>query len=188
MILHPRRVLVIGNANPANEMTTQLAPIARIHVYKSTRLVSIFPSSPDARIQDIGRMTRYSSGTSDKIKITAHIQDGSTMEGIDMVLLGTGYYSYVPYLQIIHPKSRILTPLTPYTITPSRIRVIHLQILYAHNLTLALIGTTISFILFLLADLTSIWIALAWSGTIPVPTVPEERLFYERGRSGALAR
>ncbi|OAX37965.1 hypothetical protein K503DRAFT_191463 [Rhizopogon vinicolor AM-OR11-026] len=155
-----------------------------LSAYRSTGLVSIFPSSPDARIQDIGHITRYSSGASDKIKITAHIQDESTIEGIDIVLLGTGYYSYVPYLQVIHPKSRIFTPLTPHTITPSRISVIHLQILYAYNLTLAFIGATISFIPFLLADLTSTWIALAWSGSTPVPTVPEERLFYERGRLG----
>ncbi|OAX34851.1 hypothetical protein K503DRAFT_774095 [Rhizopogon vinicolor AM-OR11-026] len=55
---------------------------------------------PYARIQDIGPITRYSSGTSDKIKITAHIQDGSTIEDIDIVLFGTGYYPYAPYLQI----------------------------------------------------------------------------------------
>src|SRR5437588_6436976 len=139
MILHPRRVLVIGNANSANEITTQLAPIARTPLYRSTRLASIFPSLPDARVQDIGHITRCSSGTSVKIKVTAHTQDESTIEGIDIVLFGTCYYPYVPYLQIIHPKSRILTPLTSYTITPSRIRVIHLQFLYAHILTLIFI-------------------------------------------------
>ncbi|OAX35656.1 hypothetical protein K503DRAFT_773230 [Rhizopogon vinicolor AM-OR11-026] len=102
----------------------------------------------------------------------------------DIVLFGTGYYPYVPYLQIVHPKSCILAPLTSYTITPSRIRVIHLQILYAHNPTFAFIGETTSFIPFLFADLASTWIAFAWSGTIPVLTAPEERLVYERRRLG----
>ncbi|OAX37673.1 FAD/NAD(P)-binding domain-containing protein [Rhizopogon vinicolor AM-OR11-026] len=182
-----KRVLVVGNANSANEMSAQLAPIARTPVYRSTRRVSIFPSLPDARIQDIGPITRYSTSTSDKNKITAH-QDESTIEDIDIVLFGTGYYPDVPYLRVVHPKSRTLAPLTSRTITPSRIPSLHLQVLYAHNPTLAFIGGTISFIPFLLADLTSTWLALAWSGTIPVPRTSEERLVYERDRLDALAR
>jgi hypothetical protein len=62
----------------------------------------------------------------------------------------------------------------------SRIPSLHLQILYAHNPTLAFIGATISFIPFLLADLTSTWLGLAWSGTIAIPATAEERLDYER--------
>jgi len=168
-------------------MASQLAPIARLPVYRSTRRVSIFPSLPDARIQDIGPITRYSTSTSDENKITAHVQDGSTIEDIDIVLFGTGYYPHVPYIQVLHPNSLTLTPLTSRTITPSRIPSLHRQILYAHNPTLAFIGATISFIPFLLADLTSTWLALAWSGTIPIPATAEERLDYERMRLDALA-
>jgi hypothetical protein len=68
----------------------------------------------------------------------------------------------------------MLTPLTSRTITPSCILGFHLQILYAHNPTLAFIGTTISFIPILLADLTSTWIVLAWSRTMPVSTAPRK--------------
>lgn len=179
-------MLVIGNANSANEMAAQLAPIVRSPVYRSTRRVSIFPSLPDARIQDIGPITRYSTTTNEKI--TVHVQDGSIIEDIDIVLFGTGYYPHVPYIQILHPESRTPSLLTSRTISPSRIPSLHLQILYAHNPTLAFIGATVSFIPFLLADLTSTWLALAWSGSIPIPTTPEERLVYERDRLDALAR
>lgn len=167
-------------------MAAQLAPVARLPVYRSTRRVSIFPSLPDARIQDIGPIIRFSTTTNENI--TAHVQDGSTIDDIDAVLFGTGYYPHVPYIQVLHPESRTLTPLTSRTISPSRVPSLHLQILYAHNPSLAFIGATISFIPFLLADLTSTWLALAWSGSIPVPTTPEERLVYERDRLDALAR
>ncbi|KAJ8579929.1 hypothetical protein M405DRAFT_847938, partial [Rhizopogon salebrosus TDB-379] len=180
------RVLVIGNTNSANDIAAQLAPVARSPVYRSTRRVSIFPSLSDTRIQDIGPIIRYSTSTSDKI--TVHIQDGSTIEDIDIALFGTGYYPNVPYLQFLHPESRTLAPLTLRTIMPSRLPSLHLQILYAHNLTLAFIGATISFIPFLLADLTSTWLVFAWSRTIPIPPTPEERLIYERERLDALAR
>ncbi|OAX37666.1 hypothetical protein K503DRAFT_771250, partial [Rhizopogon vinicolor AM-OR11-026] len=141
MVLHPQRVLVIGNENSANEMTAQLAPIARTPVYRSIRRVSIFPPLPDARIQDIGAITRYS--TSDKNKITVHLHDGSSIEYIDIVLFGTGYYPHVPYFQTLHPES-----------CPNIMRhnAFHLQILYAHNPTLAFIGSTISFMSFFLAE------------------------------------
>jgi len=89
---------------------------------------------------------------------------------MDIILFGTGCYPYVPCLQIIHHKFRMLTPLTSCTITPSRIPGFYLQILYAHNPTLAFTGATVSFIPILLADLTSTWIVLAWSRTIPVST------------------
>jgi hypothetical protein len=57
----------------------------------------------------------------------------------------------------LYLNSLTLTPLTSRTITSSRIPSLHLQILYAHNPTLAFIGATISVIPFLLADLAPGW-------------------------------
>jgi hypothetical protein len=55
----------------------------------------------------------------------------------------------------LYPNSLTLTPLTSCTMASSRIPSLHLQILYAHNPTLAFIGATISFIPFLLVELHS---------------------------------
>ncbi|KAJ8584013.1 hypothetical protein M405DRAFT_827575 [Rhizopogon salebrosus TDB-379] len=79
-------------------MAAQLVPVASScsPVCRSILRVSISPSLPGASIQDIDPITRYS--TSDKI--TVHIQDGSTIEDIDIVLFGTGYY----------PTSKSFTP------------------------------------------------------------------------------
>jgi hypothetical protein len=54
MDLHPQRVPVIGNANSANEMAAQLAPVTSScsPVYRSTRRVSTSPFLPDTRGQD----------------------------------------------------------------------------------------------------------------------------------------
>ncbi|KAG2123708.1 FAD/NAD(P)-binding domain-containing protein [Suillus cothurnatus] len=187
-----KRVLVIGNANSANEMAAQLAPVAQTPIYRSTRRISVFPSLPDTRIQDIGPVGRYT--TNDNNKITAHVQDGTTIENIDIVLFGTGYYPHVPYLRVIRrdldfkTHARTLVPLTSRTIIPTRISSLHNQILYAHNPTLAFIGAPTSFIPFTLADLTSTWLSLTWSGLIPVPPTPKARLVYEQGRLRTLAK
>ncbi|KAG1741626.1 FAD/NAD(P)-binding domain-containing protein [Suillus lakei] len=188
-----KRVLIIGNANSANEMAAQLVPVAQTPIYRSTRRISVFPSLPDTRIQDIGPVSRYT--TNDNDKIIAHIQDGTAIENIDVVLFGTGYYPHVPYLRVLHPDSdpdprtltRTLVPLTSRTTTPTRIPSLHNQILYAHNPTLAFIGAPTSFIPFTLADLTSTWLSLAWSRLIQIPPTPKSRLAYEQDRLRTLA-
>ncbi|KAG1879998.1 FAD/NAD(P)-binding domain-containing protein [Suillus subluteus] len=175
-----KRVLVIGNANSANEMAAQLAPVAQTPIYRSTRRISVFPSLPDTRIQDIGPVSRYT--TDGNNKITAHVQDEASIENVDIVLFGTGYYPHVPYLRVLHPdpdsqtRDRTLVPLTSRAIMPTRIPSLHNQILYAHNATLAFIGAPTSFIPFTLADLTSTWLSLAWSGLIQIPHTPRARL------------
>ncbi|KAG1842814.1 hypothetical protein C8R48DRAFT_737321 [Suillus tomentosus] len=184
-------VLVIGNANSANEMAAQLAPVAQTPIYRSTRRISVFPSLPDNRIQDIGPISRYT--TINNNKITAHVQDGTAIENIDIVLFGTGYYPHVPYLRVLRPDpdpqthARTLVPLTSCTTVPTRIPSLHNQILYAYNPTLAFIGAPTSFIPFTLADLTSTWLSLAWSGMIQIPPTPKARLVYEQSRLRTLA-
>lgn len=170
-------------------MAAQLAPVAQTPIYRSTRRISVFPSLPDTRIQDIGPISRYTINDNDKI--TAHVKDGTTVENIDIVLFGTGYYPQVPYLRVLHPDpqtcARKLVPLTSRTTVPTRIPSLHNQIIYAYNPTLAFIGAPTSFIPFTLADLTSTWLSLAWSGLILIPPTPKARLAYEQGRLRTLA-
>lgn len=172
-------------------MAAQLASVAQTPIYRSTRRISVFPSLPDTRIQDIGPINRYTIRDNDKI--VAHVQDGTTIENIDIVLFGTGYYPHVPYLRVLRPEpdpqtgARTLIPLTSRTTVPTRIPSLHNQILYAYNPTLAFIGAPTSFIPFTLADLTSTWLSLAWSGLILIPPTPEARLAYERSRLRTLA-
>ncbi|KAF9220363.1 FAD/NAD(P)-binding domain-containing protein [Gyrodon lividus] len=181
-----KRVMVIGNANSANEMAAQLTPVAQLPVYRSARRVSIFPSLPDDRIEDVGPVVRY---TSTGEKITAHLQH-RTIEDVDYVLFGTGYYPDVPYLRVLEPGSlgraersaRKLVPLTSRSIQPSRIPSLYRQVLYAYNPSLAFTGALVSFIPFMMADLTSTWLALVWSGHIEIPSAIEDRLDDERVR------
>ncbi|KIJ63997.1 hypothetical protein HYDPIDRAFT_91130 [Hydnomerulius pinastri MD-312] len=181
-----KRVVVIGNANSANEMAAQLAPVAQLPIYRSTRRISIFPSLPDNRIEDVGPVVRYSSTAAGE-KVTVHLQDRN-IENVDCVLFGTGYYPDVPYLRVLEPKSRTegsirqLIPLTDQTIQPARIPSLYQQVLYAHNSSLAFIGALVSFIPFAFADLTSTWLAGVWSGRIHITTSVEDRLLDEQLR------
>ncbi|KIK97591.1 hypothetical protein PAXRUDRAFT_136001 [Paxillus rubicundulus Ve08.2h10] len=181
-----KRVLIVGNANSANEMAAQVALVSQIPVYRSIRRKSIFPSLPNDRIEDIGPVVRYAHTGG---KITAHTQD-RTIEDLDYVLFGTGYFPDVPYLHVLEPGSpdcsegstRLLVPLTSRSIQPSRIPSLYRHVTYAHNPSLAFIGALVSFTPFVMADLTSTWLALVWSGHIEIPCTIEDRLADEQVR------
>ena len=199
-------------------MAAQLAPVARLPVYRSARRVSIFPSLPDDRIEDVGPVLRYSRSECADEKITVHLQD-RTIDDVDYVLFGTGYYPDVPYLRVLEPlpvpatrsgpgansdasTPRPLVPLTGRHVQPARVPSLYRHVLYAHNTSLAFIGALISFIPFAMADLTSTWLAVAWSPPNPhgsgehggidthsttlVPPTTERRLTDERARLHAL--
>lgn len=187
-----QRVVVIGNANSANEMAAQLVPVAQLPVYRSTRRVSVFPSLPDDRIEDVGPVLRYSRSANENL--TVHLED-RTIDDVDYVLFGTGYYPEVSYLRVLDPTvatysasssdraPRSLVPLTDRRIQPIRVPLLYRHVLYAHNTSLAFIGALVSFIPFAMADLTSTWLALVWSPCgIDIPPTTEERLVDEQAR------
>ncbi|KAF8547978.1 FAD/NAD(P)-binding domain-containing protein [Imleria badia] len=190
-----KRVVVIGNANSGNELAAQLTAVAELPVYRSTRRVSIFPSLPDRNIEDVGPVLRYSQNANGNI--TVHLQD-QTIDDVDYILFGTGYYPEVPYLRVLEPAvttcsasnsdaPRPLVPLTDRRVQPARVPSLYRQILYAHNTSLAFIGALVSFIPFAMADLTSTWLALAWSppplrAGIAVPPTVDARLADEQAR------
>lgn len=193
-----QRVVIIGNANSANEMAAQLAPVAQLPIYRSTRRTSIFPSLPDDRIQDVGPVLRYSQSANENIAV--HLEDGTIIDDVDFVLFGTGYYPEVPYLRVLEPAlstcptssserpTRIPRSLVPLTdrpsVQPARVPSLYRHVLYAHNTSLAFIGALVSFIPFAMADLTSTWLALVWSSPtgIDIPPTTGGRLADERAR------
>ena len=172
-------------------MAAQLAPVVQLPVYRSTRRVSIFPSLPDNRIEDVGPVMGYSLSWDAKINV--HLKDRA-IENVDYVLFGTGYYPQVSYLRVFQPPNRTtqhtprsLAPLTYGTILqPIRIPSLYRHVLYAPNASLAFTGALISFTPFAMADLTSTWLTLVWRAQIAVPSTTEARLVDERARLDTL--
>jgi hypothetical protein len=194
MKLHPKRIVVVANGNSANDMAAQLASVAQPPIYRSMRHTGYtnFPFVPDPRVKDVGAVARYDVVTSDEGQhLNLHMKDGSSITNVDTVLIGTGYGYAAPFLQILSSEAsspRHLTPLTPRSLNFSRVPSLHRQILYAPNPTLAFIGLPVALIPFILSDLSSTWLALAWSGAISYPGTVEERLVEEELRLQSLKR
>ncbi|KAH8825230.1 hypothetical protein DL96DRAFT_1670406 [Flagelloscypha sp. PMI_526] len=161
--LEGKKVLVLGNAASGNDIAAQLASVAPSpgFVYRSIRRPAFpgFPSLPDPNIQDVSPVRRYSSSP-DSPTFTAELEDGTLIEDLDLVFAGTGYRANPSY------------PLMDPSPEPWRIPSLHQHILYTPNPSLAFIGCIMCFTPFTISDLSSIWLALAWSGKITYPDLP----------------
>jgi hypothetical protein len=141
---------------------------------------------PDPRIIDVAQVDQYtvvSSGS--KRSTTLRLRDGSQITDVDEVWICVGYCWTLPFIHVLKDEvdgRRKLSPLTPASLKPSRIPFLHRFILYAPNPTLGIINQVRCAVPFMLSDVTSTWLALAWRGEIPYPTSVEELLVSEKER------
>lgn len=119
-------------------------------------------------------------------KITAHLEDGTTLGDIDIVHVATGYKPYPDFVRVLNPTSRThmrLVDQNPQPETGTRVPSLHRHIIYAYNPTLAFIGSPMSFTPFTINDVSSLWLALVWSLQIPLlPCSHDKLLEYEQNR------
>lgn len=189
-----QRVLVVGNANSGNDIAAHLAPVAEPPVHQSIRRMAFpgFPSLPDDRIRMVAPVLRYSLKLNEPHphlhtpRIDVQLTDGTEIPDIDAVLIGTGYKPCASFIHVYNPtpdkEKRVLEPILTDAVKPYRIPSLHRHILYAHNPSLAFIGSALSYTPFTIADVASTWLALAWQGEVRYPDTAEGRLVYEKER------
>lgn len=184
-----KRVIVVGNAASSNDIAAYLAPVVEAPVYQSIRRPAFpsFPSLPNDRIERVASVARYAvkeSHVNGKLVVDATLGDGTVISDIDIVIVGTGYRPYPSLVHVLKQEDmssdRQLVPLASLSIKPYRVPSIYRHILYAYNPTLAFIGLPMSFTPFTIADMSSTWLALAWSGHVHYPDTPQGRLEFEK--------
>ncbi|KAK7018276.1 thiol-specific monooxygenase [Favolaschia claudopus] len=131
-----KRTLVIGNANSANDIVAQLkllpSSTPSAPVYRSTRRPALrrFAFLPDKRVRDVPPVVRititsaYGAGEDDKEdkdeeekserKLTIELRSGEILQGIDKVVLGTGYSAAAaPFVRALRDHSASSPPPSP---------------------------------------------------------------------------
>ncbi|KAL1701304.1 hypothetical protein EV121DRAFT_272523, partial [Schizophyllum commune] len=171
-------------------------------VYRSIRRPALFnfPSLPDPRIKDVAPVREYElvEGEGGAKKVRATLTDGTVIDNIDLVRLGTGYRPFPDFIHVRAHPAALPSPSTtaapaslmsppPASLmspppSPHRIPALHRHILYAPNPSLAFNGSAMSHTPFTIADITSAWAALAWTGEVAYPEGVEERLRSEQER------
>ena len=143
-------------------------------------------------------------------KITAHLKDGSIIEDLDKVYVGTGYYPFPDFVKVVYRPQLHSDPGYAYTSTspdasppppassegqdhrhvpvvtpqtrPRRIPHLHRLSIYGPNPSLAFVGSVMTYTPFLTADIVSTYVALVFNRRLPIPSSTWERLAYERNR------
>lgn len=177
---------MVGNANSSNDMAAQLRSVGLLPIYQSIRRPAFpgFPYVPDKHITMVAPVAEYIPTATGQVEV--HLTDGTVLPDIDAVFVGTGYKPDPHFVHIINPDTGVLQPLMDNVTGPARIPSLHKHIMYAHNPTLGFVGAPMSFTPFTLADVSSTWLALAWSGDLEYPDTAEGRLEYERARVDAI--
>ncbi|KAH9475741.1 Calcium/calmodulin-dependent protein kinase [Psilocybe cubensis] len=180
-----KKALVIGNANSSNDIATQLAPVADGFVYQSIRrpALPIFVTLPDDRIKLVAPVSKYivkETPTSEKFDVL--LADGTLITDLDVVFVGTGYRPLPSFVHVLGKSGPKLSPIASEETLPQTVPSLHRHILYAYNPSLAFIGVPVVYTPFIIADIASTWLALAWRGETPYPDTPEGRLTYEKER------
>lgn len=182
-----QRALIIGNGNSANDIASHLAPLAQNPVYRSIRRPAFahFVSLPDLKIHDVAPVKQFI--LQDNGKVTVELQNETKIEGIDVVFIGSGYIPNPTFLFVRNPDAPssvvpLMSQLSGQSLQSRRIPSLHKHILYAHNPTLAFIGSVMCYTPFTIADVSSAWLALIWGNEIPFPATPEGRLQFEKDR------
>ncbi|KAJ6596541.1 hypothetical protein B0H10DRAFT_2327165 [Mycena sp. CBHHK59/15] len=183
------KLLARSCGRSANDVLSQLAPVAQAPVYRSIRRQGLrrFAFLSDSRAIDVLPITRYTVKPTGKLDL--QLLDGSTLMDVDAVIHGTGYSAAAaPFVRVLQPPSassttpRALTTLTSAHTSPPRIPALYRHILYAPTPTLAVIGAAMSYTPFTLADVASTWLTLFFAGRLAIPDGVEARLQGERER------
>ena len=188
-------MLVIGNANSGNDISSQLTKSAQLPVYQSIRrpAFSNYPSLEDKRVSKVAPVSKYivRDDTAMSQKFDALLTDDTLLKDLDFVQVGTGYRPFPSFVHVFgHTREDEgkIVPLVTDNTKPNRIPSLHRLILYAHNPTLASVGTSLSYTPFTIADISSIWLTLAWTGEISYPDTPLGRLHFEKERLEAIEK
>jgi len=181
-----QKALVFANANSANDIAAQLAPVAQGPVFQSIRRTAFpgFPSLPDERIKMVAPVAEYVPKGD---RFDAHLTDGTILEGLETAQIATGYRPFPGFVHVLN-QDGIQVPLITEETTPNRVPSLHRLIIYAFNPMLAFIGSMMAYTPFIIGDVTSTWLALAWNGEIPYPDTPEGRLVFEKERLASVEK
>ncbi|KAF9526802.1 hypothetical protein CPB83DRAFT_794326 [Crepidotus variabilis] len=181
-----KKIFVIGNANSSNDIAAQTSPKANGPVFQSIRRPNFpgFPSLTSERIQIVAPVSKFVLKPS-KSQFDVILSDGTTLEDLDVVYCGTGYKPMTTFISVLDPSKPLeptLIPLGSDSVTPARIPSLHRIIMYAHNPTLGFVGAIYVYTPFIMADVASTWLTLAWCNECPYPPTPSGRLQFENDR------
>lgn len=165
-----KKVMVVGTSESAIDLVLQSLPHAKGDIYVSQR--TPHPRYPNVFDRPgVKVVTMIDHFTEDAI----HLDDGSVLGGIDVVVFATGYFYTYPFLSNVRP------PVGP---GGHRVPGLYQHIFDIHNPnTIAFVGVVNASLTWLTWEKSAFLVALFWSGKIKLPS----RQFQEAWEADRLA-
>ncbi|ESZ91781.1 hypothetical protein SBOR_7832 [Sclerotinia borealis F-4128] len=180
-VLADQTVLLIGGSVSSTDIARELNGIAK-EVYQSTRggqfdlPLSFLPPSA----KRIGECASFEFQTSNEGRGIVHLKDGTTLVGIDKIVICTGYHISYPFLHPYH--NDLISPAeaseTVLVTDGTQVHNLHKDIFYIPDPTLAFVGTAYYVSTFSLFEFQAIAIAAVFSERAQLPLEEEMREEY----------
>lgn len=190
-----QNVLLIGGGVSSTDIARELGPVAK-SIYQSTRngpfdlSASVLPDN-GARVAEVASFevldpvssTAGNSSEEHSLPVTVHLKDAhdSVINGIDYIIICTGYHFTLPFLPEFHEDDTHPADASDAVLVTdgTQIHNLHKDIFYIPDPTLSFIGVPFYTATFSLFDFQAIALAAVYAGVAQLPsdaTMREEYL------------
>ncbi|RYF35856.1 MAG: hypothetical protein EOO38_28540, partial [Cytophagaceae bacterium] len=153
-----KKVIVVGNSASGADISNQIAARCQQPLLWSTRSVSLFSSShgsDDPRRREVPPISRFTQENRGVV-----FEDGSVESDIDAIVLATGYFYSLPFLEDIKPA--LITD-------GSHVNHTYQHLFYAPQPTLSFLALNQRVIPFPIAEAQASVLARVYSGRLILP-------------------
>ncbi|MBE7182113.1 MAG: hypothetical protein INR71_13080 [Terriglobus roseus] len=187
--LHTRnrnKIVVVGNANSANDIAAHLAPLSAPGepVYRCIRHASNYAHLPDPRIKDVVPIAHIArDAATDTLRVT--LVDDTVIDGVTRLIFASGYQYQFEWIEVpaifdataspaghspqsssLNASQHKLTPASKYGAVPN----LHQGTFVASAPSLAFIGLAVSSTPMPLAEIQARVISRAFYGVLSLPS------------------
>lgn len=171
---------MIGGAVSSLDIAKEISPVAN-RVYQSTRNGSFdLPATAlpkgASRVAEVTEFKHHPSDSLEHLPLAAQLKSGEILEGIDRIILATGYQMTLPFFPQFNNNSIDVTEADESVLITdgTQIHNLHRDIFYIPDSTLAFVGIPFYTATFSLFDFQAIAVAAHFSGVAQLP--PQESL------------
>lgn len=154
-----QRLLIMGNGPSGIDCAAQCADHARTPIYRTIHGPPEHAVLPDDRIKDLPAVASF------EVKHRcATLIDGQVIDGLDKIIISTGYRHSYPFLTSLNATSE------PLVTNGARVHNLYQHIFYQKDPTLAFIGLLIAAIPFPISEAQALVAARVYSGRLQLPS------------------
>ena len=155
-----QKILIMGNGPSGIDIAAQSAGVAQLPIIRTIHGPAEHAVLEDDRILDSPAVDHFEPETR-----TAVLVDGTRIEGLDRVIISTGYRFSFPFMSAVNAAAP-----QPLVTNGLRLHGLYKHIFWRHDPTLAFVGLLVAAIPFPISEAQALTLARVWSGRLSLPS------------------